>query len=140
MIAVAVCFVAIAVAFDLKTDHIPNALNVTGLAAGLLAACERAGPAGLLASCKAVALMFLAAFALYVLRAMRGGDGKMLCALSAMFGGDIAFRILLAALASAAIIGLPGFLARQRGDRTKIHCSVPIAIGTALNLLFYGGV
>ena len=140
MIAVAVCFVTIAVAFDLKTDRIPNALNLTGLTAGLLGAYEQTGPTGLFTAVKAVMIMFLAAFVLYVLGALRGGDGKMLCALCAIFGGNGVHGILLWSLLAAAVLGIPSLLKRKQGQRTKIHCSVPIALGTALNLLFHGGV
>jgi len=139
MLAVAVCFVTLAVAFDLKTDRIPNALNLTGLTAGLFMTFMRAGPTGLLPCIRGIALMFAATFLLYRLRAMRGGDGKMLCALSAVFGEIGGFRILLWSLVSASVIGLPQIMKKKKGDRTKIHCSLPIAFGVMLYLANYGG-
>ena len=139
MLAVTVCFIALATAFDLKTDRIPNALNLTGLTAGLLMAYERAGPAGLLIAVKGVIVMFLASFALFILKAMRGGDGKMLCAVVAMVGSVKGIRILLYALMIASVMGLPRWFKRKPGDRTGIHCSIPIALATGIYLSIYGG-
>ena len=139
MLAVTVCFIALATAFDLKTDRIPNALNLTGLTAGLLMAYGRAGPAGLLTDVKGVMVMFLASFALFVIRAMRGGDGKMLCAVAALVGSSHGIRILLYALVIAAVLGLPKWFRRKPGDRTELHCSIPIALATGIYLTIYGG-
>ena len=139
MLAVAVCFVTLAIAFDLKTDRIPNALNLTGLTAGLLTAFMRAGPNGLFVNIGATLLMFATGFVLYLLHAIRGGDGKMLCVMAAMYGNFGGFYILFLSLLIGSVMGLPRFVKRKKGERTGIHYSIPIALGMIWYLVYNGG-
>ena len=94
-------------------------------------ALERAGPSGLIGVMKDVVLMFLVTFLLFCLRALRGGDGKLLCALAALLGLQTAATILLYSLFLAVMIGAGKILRetkqkRKRKGPTGIHYSVPI--------------
>ena len=125
------CLLTTSVTADLMTDKIPNALTLTGLTAGMLIALERAGPSGLIGVMKDVVLMFLVTFLLFRLRALRGGDGKLLCALAALLGLQTAATILLYSLFLAVMIGVGKILRetkqkRKRKGPTGIHYSVPI--------------
>ena len=125
------CLLTTSVTADLMTDKIPNALTLTGLTAGMLIALERAGPSGLIGVMKDVVLMFLVTFLLFRLRALRGGDGKMLCALAALLGLQTAATILLYSLFLAVMIGAGKILRetkqkRKRKGPTGIHYSIPI--------------
>ena len=125
------CLLTTSVTADLMTDKIPNALTLTGLTAGMLIALERAGPSGLIGVMKDVVLMFLVTFLLFRLRALRGGDGKLLCALAALLGLQTAATILLYSLFLAVMIGAGKILRetkqkRKRKGPTGIHYSVPI--------------
>ena len=125
------CLLTTSVTADLMTDKIPNALTLTGLTAGMLIALERAGPSGLIGVMKDVVLMFLVTFLLFCLRALRGGDGKLLCALAALLGLQTAATILLYSLFLAVMIGAGKILRetkqkRKRKGPTGIHYSVPI--------------
>ncbi len=125
------CLLTTSVTADLMTDKIPNALTLTGLTAGMLIALERAGPSGLIGVMKDVVLMFLVTFLLFCLRALRGGDGKLLCALTALLGLQTAATILLYSLFLAVMIGAGKILRetkqkRKRKGPTGIHYSVPI--------------
>ena len=125
------CLLTTSVTADLMTDKIPNALTLTGLTAGMLIALERAGPSGLIGVMKDVVLMFLVTFLLFRLRALRGGDGKLLCALAALLGLQTAATILLYSLFLAVMIGAGKSLRetkqkRKRKGPTGIHYSVPI--------------
>ena len=125
------CLLTTSVTADLMTDKIPNALTLTGLTAGMLIALERAGPSGLIGVMKDVVLMFLVTFLLFRLRALRGGDGKLLCTLAALLGLQTAATILLYSLFLAVMIGAGKILRetkqkRKRKGPTGIHYSVPI--------------
>ncbi|MBR3514790.1 MAG: prepilin peptidase [Lachnospiraceae bacterium] len=125
------CLLTTSVTADLMTDKIPNALTLTGLTAGMLIALERAGPSGLIGVMKDVVLMFLVTFLLFRLRALRGGDGKLLCALAALLGLQTAATILLYSLFLAVMIGAGKILRetkqkRKRKGPTGIHYSIPI--------------
>ena len=126
------CLLVLSVSADLMTDRIPNALTVTGLAAGLLLASERAGPPGLFAVFRDVLFMFFLTFLLFRLRAMRGGDGKLLCALTALLGFQTGITILLYSMLLASVFGAGIILWRMRKKKkekkTRIHFSVPIML------------
>ncbi|MBR1470003.1 MAG: prepilin peptidase [Lachnospiraceae bacterium] len=135
------CLLVTAVTADLMTDRIPNALTVTGMAAGFLYAFARAGPPALLPVLGDVFVMFLVTFLLFALRALRGGDGKLLCALSALLGIHDCFRILFYSMLFALLIGGGKCILQIRKEKkitwppkrlTKIHYSVPILLATAV--------
>ena len=132
MLAVLIsCLLVIAVTADLMTDRIPNALTVTGLTAGLLIAAERAGPPRLLVVLRDMLVMFFVTFLLFRLRAMRGGDGKLLCALAALLGIRTGLNILFYSMLFAVLIGIGKrircrYKKEKQEKLTRIHYSVPI--------------
>ncbi len=132
------CLLVISVTADLKTDKIPNALTVTGLTAGLLCALERAGPPGLIIVIRDAGIMFFITFLLFRLRALRGGDGKLLCALAALLGISTGLKILVYSMGFAVLIGAGKILwlelkkQRNRKELTRIHYSVPILLATVI--------
>ena len=147
------CLLVFSVSADLMTDKIPNALTVTGLTAGLLLALERAGPPGLFLTIKDVILMFFLTFLLFRLHAMRGGDGKLLCALTALLGIQTGITILLYSMLLTSIFGTgillwrrckkrkgirrPGDCVRRKNAKrelTRIHYSVPIMLAALVCL------
>ncbi|MCR5249440.1 MAG: A24 family peptidase [Lachnospiraceae bacterium] len=136
--AMIVCLLVLTVTADLMTDRIPNALTLTGLVAGLWHAFERAGPSGLLSAAAAAAGMFGICFVLYLVRALRGGDGKLLAALSAMLGFSAGGRILLLGMMIALIRGVPLLFAGRKKEGTGIHFSVPVFLAALPVLLFAG--
>ena len=144
------CLLTTSVTADLMTDKIPNALTLTGLTAGMLIALERAGPSGLIIVMKDVVVMFLVTFLLFRFRALRGGDGKLLCALAALLGLQTAATILLYSLFLAVVFGAGKILReeiqitkrikkqkRKRKGPTGIHYSVPILCSTLIYSVRY---
>ncbi len=133
-----VCLLTASVTADLMTDKIPNALTITGLTAGLLLVSGRAGPEGLLLGIRDAALMFLMTFLLFRVRALRGGDGKLLCALAAILGIRMGVTILLYSMILAIVIGAGKILwqtmkkERKKNELTRIHYSVPIMLATLI--------
>ena len=123
------------VSADLMTDRIPNALTLTGLAAGLLQALVQAGAPGLLSSAAAAAAMFFICYLLFVIKAMRGGDGKLLCALASMCGFAVGKNILILSLLIAVMIGLPAAVSKRFKGRTQIHFSVPVLLAALLVMM-----
>lgn len=144
------CLLVFSVSADLMTDRIPNALTATGLTAGLLLSLERAGPPGLSAVMRDVMIMFFLTFLLFRLRAMRGGDGKLLCALTALLGIQTGITILLYSMLLVSVYGAGMLLWRgwkrkkEKGNgrpgmrlrmRTKIHYSVPIMLASLVCMM-----
>ena len=123
------------VSADLMTDRIPNALTLTGLAAGLLQALVQAGAPGLLSSAAAAAAMFFFCYLLFVIKAMRGGDGKLMSALAAMTGFAAGWKILLISFLIALMIGFPAAAAKHFKGRTHIHFSVPVLLAALIMMM-----
>ncbi len=123
------------VSADLMTDRIPNALTLTGLASGILQAFVQAGAPGLLSSTAAAAAVFLICYLLFVIKAMRGGDGKLLSALASMCGFKAGMNILILSLLIAVIIGLPAAASKRFRGRTQIHFSVPVLLAFLLLMI-----
>ncbi|MBR5420503.1 MAG: prepilin peptidase [Lachnospiraceae bacterium] len=134
MTGMIICLLVLTVTADLMTDSIPNALTLTGLMAGLWNAYMRAGPSELFSSAEAAVLMFFTGYLLFRLRALRGGDGKLLTALASMLGIRLGMKLLLFSLILAVLLGIPGLIRRHLKERTGIHYSVPVMIATLLLL------
>jgi prepilin peptidase CpaA len=98
---IALLATALAAAWDLRLRRIPNWLTLGTLTAGLVLNTGRAGLAGLLL---AVAGLFAAGFpalVLFRLRAMGGGDVKLLAACGSLLGPSPGLELFLA----SAIVG-----------------------------------
>ena len=133
--AMMICLLVLTVTADLWTDRIPDALTLTGLAAGLIYRFEKAGLQGLMSSIAAAAAIFGICFLLFMIKAMRGGDGKLMSALAAMTGFAAGWKILLISFLIALIIGFPAAAAKQFRGRTHIHFSVPILLAALIMMM-----
>ena len=77
---------ALAAACDLRWRRIPNWLTAGGFGLGLLLNYTAAGWPGLIESLKGAALAFAIHLPLFALRAMGGGDVKLMTAIGALAG------------------------------------------------------
>ena len=103
MVLAVIILTSLAAFFDLKDGKIPNALNLAGIFTGLILSLVRAGPGGLPDTLCGVTVMFFITFLLFLTHALRGGDGKLLCAISAILGLIPGCRILFTAM----VISIP---------------------------------
>ncbi len=133
MALVVFCFLLLDLLSDLSTGKIPNGLNGAGLAAGVALQVQKEGMAGVISSAGAVAMMFGITLLLFVFRALRGGDGKMLCALAALQGFEAGKKVLLVSLFVAAFLGVICLLKH----RHRICYTVPVMMG---ELIYMSGV
>ena len=134
MSVLAIITSAIAVITDLKSDKIPNILTIAALIIGIILRImiNGAGEVGKIVI--DVAVVFAITFVLFLIKALRGGDGKLLCAISAMLGLPAAAMILFGALVLAAVVGCIKmiFTKRKLLSKTMIHFSVPMACSVIL--------
>lgn len=82
-------------AFDLKYRRVPNWLVLLGLAAGLALNGWLGGLSGLVEALKGMGLALLVYLPLYVLRAMGGGDVKLMAAIGSLVGASNWFVIFV---------------------------------------------
>ncbi len=132
-IGMIVCLLVLTVTADLMTDRIPNALTLTGLVAGLWHAYVRAGPSGLVSAASAAGAMFLLGFVLFQLRALRGGDGKLLSVLASMLGLVWSGKVLFLAMVMSALWGLPRLIKEK--ESVSIHFSVPVMLASLILMI-----
>jgi prepilin peptidase CpaA len=97
---VLVVFVCTAACWDASTNRIPNSITVTGLAAAFILRAPL-GVESLLQGVGGFALAFGVSVVLYALRAIGGGDVKLLSAV----GGFLGFPEIMGALALIAVLG-----------------------------------
>ena len=133
--AMMICLLVLTATADLWTDRIPDALTLTGLAAGLIYGFEKAGLRGLVSSITAAAAIFGICFLLFMIKAMRGGDGKLMSALASMTGFAAGWKILLISFLIALIIGFPAVAAKHFKGRTHIHFSVPVLLAALIMMI-----
>lgn len=98
----------IAGVFDYRSRRIPNWLSLTGLAAGLAGNLYLSGFNGLKQAALGCGLALLLYLPLFLLRAMGGGDVKLMAALGSIIGPNawLIVFILTALLGGIAAIGL----------------------------------
>ena len=131
MVPALIILTALAAVSDLGDEKIPNALNLAGILAGLCLSFIRAGPGGLLSVCRDCTAMFCITFLLFLTHALRGGDGKLLCAISAIMGLTYGCRVLVTAL----VISVPAGLIKKTetgNSPTTIHFAVPVFLSALL--------
>jgi prepilin peptidase CpaA len=97
---IVVAFVCAAAWWDMKTGRLPNAITVTGLAAAFILRAPL-GVESLLQGVGGFALAFGVSVVLYALRAIGGGDVKLLAAVGAFLGSTE----IVGALALIAVLG-----------------------------------
>lgn len=96
-----IAFCLCAVCFDLRSGRIPNALNATGLLAGLGASLASGGLASLEESLVGAFLGALVLIPFFLLRMVGGGDVKFLAAAGSMVG----WRLLPPSFLLGALLG-----------------------------------
>jgi len=100
--AVLVVFVCTAAWWDTRADRIPNELTVTGLAAALMLRAPL-GSDAVARGLAGLGIAFLISIILYALRAIGGGDVKLLAGVGAFLGsGEIVGALGLIAVLGAA--------------------------------------
>jgi prepilin peptidase CpaA len=112
---------AIAAVIDVSTRKIPNALTFGGAAVGLAFAAATNGLAGLgwsLAGWVVGVLLFLPLFAL---RAMGGGDVKLLAAMGAWLGPALVVWVALYGAIAGGVVAIPLLLMRKRLRATLVN-------------------
>ena len=93
-----IALILVAAAYDIRYRRIPNWLTLTGVVTGLaLNTFIYQGWPGLRLSVFGLAVSFGVYFALYMLRAMGGGDVKLMAAIGALVGVRDWFGIFLIA-------------------------------------------
>ncbi|MEW6727684.1 MAG: prepilin peptidase [Bacillota bacterium] len=99
-----ILLVGIGLAWDLRTNRIPNWLTLSGMAAGLVINGVLGSWPGLLLSAKGLLIGLLILFIPFVLGGLGGGDVKLLGAIGALKGtGFILSAVLLTALWGGAV-------------------------------------
>jgi prepilin peptidase CpaA len=121
-----------AAVLDLKFRRIPNWLTVTGLFAGVLLQAAWNGWAGIREAIAGATLAFVVYFALFALRAMGGGDVKLMTAVGAFAGPANWFQIFLIAAITGGILAV--FLLLIRGTLLKTLARVLMVLGELLRL------
>ncbi len=139
MIPILLLLTALSVITDATTDRIPAFLPLAGILCGIALALQRAGPYGLITVLTDTLAMFIITFLLFLTHALRGGDGKLLCAISAITGLGPGCRILFMALLVSVPIGFVKkcILCRNASDGsgqslTYIHFSIPVLVAALL--------
>lgn len=98
---------------DLYSRRIPNVVVVAGFAAGIILNTWLAGWGGLLHSLGGFGLAILIYVPLFVIRAMGGGDVKLMAAAGAIVGPRDWFTLFLLASITAGVIALGMLIARN---------------------------
>ncbi len=99
-------FAAAAMMWDAFQMRIPNWLNVTGAAAGLIYHLFESKLEGLVYAASGMAGLLAAALLLYVMGAIGAGDVKWFAALGAMAGLIFSIHVLLTSILVAGLLGL----------------------------------
>ena len=98
--------VLVAAVIDVRTRRIPNWLSGAGIVAGFGLQGALRGWSGLGEAAMGAGLAFLVYFLLFALRAMGGGDVKLMMAVGALAGVSNWFTIFILASISGGIIAL----------------------------------
>ncbi|MCQ4086758.1 prepilin peptidase [Saccharibacillus sp. JS10] len=108
-------FLAIAFMTDIRTQKIPNLLNLAFVCSGLIYQGIVHGWDGLLFAAKGGAIGFVVLFVLYVLGAVGAGDVKLFAGIGAWTGTLFAAQTLLYSILFAGAIGLGILIFRREG-------------------------
>ncbi|MFZ5897809.1 MAG: A24 family peptidase [Bacillota bacterium] len=109
-----ILLVSIGLAWDLRTNRIPNWLTFSGMAAGLAVNGFLGGWSGLLLSAKGLLIGLFILFIPFALGGLGGGDVKLLGAVGALKGtGFILSAVLLTALWGGVVALLALIISRR---------------------------
>ncbi|PYO44277.1 MAG: prepilin peptidase [Deltaproteobacteria bacterium] len=98
---IALAFVAVCVATDVRTRRVPNLVSVSGMLAGMVLNSGYFGAAGLFSSLAGALVMVALLLGPFALGGVGGGDVKMMAAVGAFLGP----RLALVALGSGMVLG-----------------------------------
>jgi prepilin peptidase CpaA len=115
--------VAVAAVIDMRFRRIPNWLVLAGVVAGLAWNLYSGGLSGLGRAAAGLGVGFILYFPLFLLRALRGGDVKLLAAAGAIAGPGNIFRIFLLTAILGGIIAVIYALIRGRLRQTMFNVS-----------------
>ena len=130
-------FLVCCVYFDLKTDRIPNRLNLSGLIFGLILSVLLHGTAVFPTRLLWTVLPAAALMILFKYRVMGAGDIKLLCVCGA-FAGRRMLSVAAGMFILTALYGLVRLLLRATvgvSIRSRIHMSVPALMSL---IIIYG--
>lgn len=115
MIEVWGCFLMLLAAFvtDLRTMKIPNIITVTGICSGLSYHLLTEGWKGAWFAAGGAAAGFGLMFALYLLRAVGGGDVKLFAGIGAWTGIALTLSTMMYSILAAGCIGLVLLICRR---------------------------
>lgn len=120
-------FVLLALLWDLKTDKIPNLLNLTGGSLGLLLNGCRFGLDGIREGVTGMGIAIGILFIPYLLRGIGAGDVKLLMAMGCLMGHRI-WRLLCYTGIAGGCIAI--ILWVRKGKKARMHFTIPIVLGT----------
>lgn len=103
---------------DWRYHRIPNWLTVTGLMAGLVLNALLGGWSGVRSSLLGAALGIGLVFPFYLLRAMGGGDWKLVGAMGGIVGPGALLNVLFVAAVAAGVFALVMVIAKGRSGET----------------------
>jgi prepilin peptidase CpaA len=104
----------LAAVFDWRMGRIPNALNVTGLTVGLLAASLTAGAAGLAESLIGTGIGLAILLPGFVLRFTGAGDVKLFAAIGSLAGPAMILRVFAASVLLGGVFVIVRALLRKQ--------------------------
>ncbi len=131
-------FISCAVVFDVKTFRVPNILNGIGCLAGLLSQITEKGMAGVLGGLAGMLIPVGILFILFAFRIVGAGDIKLLAMIGSFVGADIWIVMVVTFFMTAvygAVIFIRNIMITGSRGFTKIHMSIPIAIGTVFYIV-----
>ena len=108
-------------AIDWTTRRIPNALTFGAAAAGLAFAAATGGMHALLLSVAGLAVGLVLFLPLFALRAMGGGDVKLLAAFGAWLGPALVFWVAVYGAIAGGLLALPLIVWRGRVRATIVN-------------------
>lgn len=111
---------ALCVTSDLATRRIPNALTVSGMAAGLVLGAWTHGLAGCVAAAGGLLLAIALLIVPFALGGIGGGDVKMMAAVGSLVGPQALLASLLAGMILGGVVAV-GVLWRRERLGEKLH-------------------
>ena len=114
----AIGITALAAVVDLRSGRIPNAITYPALLLGLALGFWPGAEVGIEARLAGLAIAFLPSLALFLARALGGGDVKLLAAVGALVGTPAIYAVLFWAIVAGSIIAIGLLVARGRVTET----------------------
>jgi prepilin peptidase CpaA len=127
-----ISFVLVAALFDLRWRRIPNWLNLTGWIFGMVLQFYTSGLEGVGQGLMGTAVALAVYGTLFALRAMGGGDVKLMGAVGAFTGPLNWFSVFLTAALMGGFIGLVSVF--TRGEFTRVGRNMAVVVWELVHL------